>query len=89
MTQVDKEEKEGGWLSRCPQYWTNRSNQGQGQNYFPSRELSYDAGLVETLELVSEEATCTTSEHSHPSDCQMTKKAQAGGDIFLCLYAAS
>lgn len=45
--------------------------------------------LVEMLKLVWEEATCTTSEHSHPSDCQRTKKAQAGGNIFLCLYAAS
>ena len=35
------------------------------------------------LELVLEEATCTTSEHSHPSDCQITKKAQAGSNIFL------
>lgn len=45
--------------------------------------------LVKILELVSGEATCTTSEHSHPSDCQITKEAQAGGNIFLCLYAAS
>lgn len=24
MTQVENEEKEGGWPSRCPQYWTNK-----------------------------------------------------------------
>lgn len=29
-------------------------------------ENSYDAELVEKLELVLEEATCTTSQHSHP-----------------------
>lgn len=87
--QADNGEKEGGWPSRCPQYWTNISNQGQGQNCFFSREFSYDAELIEMLELVSEETTCTTSEHSHSCDYQITKKAQAGGNIFLCLYAAS
>lgn len=29
-------------------------------------ENSYEAELVEKLELVLEEATCTTSQHSHP-----------------------
>lgn len=45
---------------------------------------TYDAQLVEMLELALVEATCPTSEQSHP-DCQEQSSTR---DIFLCFYVA-
>lgn len=45
---------------QVPTILDKENNQGQGHNYFPSKEASYDAELVKMLELALEEATCTT-----------------------------
>lgn len=47
---------------------------------------TYDAELVEMLELALGKATCPTWEHSHP-DCQ-EQSSSSSRDIFLCFYVA-
>lgn len=81
-----EEGRKGRWVAnQVPTMLDKRKQSGQRDRFIPLRTNTYDAELVEMLKLALVEATCPTSEHSHP-DCQEQSSTR---DIFLCFYVAS
>lgn len=75
MTQVEIKEKEGGWPSRCPQYWTKKIIRDR------DRIISLPEKLLTMLNWLRRwnqhcKRPPVPLESSHPSDCQITKETQ-------------